>query len=153
MKDVKWKIEIKIGGKITLDDCIYGIAKAKEELVLNYGSLEIELGTLQRHTRGNVNLPVGGAPDVLAAMYTKKQEDGTYRAHAGESYIQLVRFGEKGVEIESINSYGASSKENAENSTTQMNYYADQKLKKMTLNKEKVLKTAVKVYSPMKIKN
>ena len=149
----KMENRIKIGGKITLDDCIYGITKAKEELVLNYGSLEIELGTLQRHTRGNVNLPVGGAPDVLAAMYTKKQEDGTYRAHAGESYIQLVRFGENGVEIESINSYGASSKENAENSTTQMNYYADQKLKKMTLNKEKVLKTAVKVYSPMKIKN
>ncbi|MBT8317532.1 MAG: acylase [Lutibacter sp.] len=149
----KMENRIEIGGKITLDDCIYGITEAKKELIANYGSLEVELGKLQRHSRGNVNIPIGGAPDVLAAMYAKKQEDGTYRAHAGESYIQLVRFGENGVEIESINSYGASSKENAENSTTQMNYYADQKLKKMTLNKDEVLKTAVKIYSPMRIKN
>jgi len=153
--DERRKIEnrIEIGGKITLDDCVYGITKAKEELLANYGSLQVELGTLQRHSRGNVNLPIGGAPDVLAAMYSEKQEDGTYKSHAGESYIELVRFGENGVEIETVNSYGASSKANAKNSTTQMEYYTNHKLKKMNLNKEAVLKDAVKIYSPMKIKN
>jgi len=150
----KRKTENRItkGGTITIEDCIYGITKAKEELLAKYGSLQVELGTIQRHSREEVNLPIGGAPDVLAAIYSKKEEDGTYRAFAGESYIELVRFGKDGVEIETINSYGSSSKENAEHSTTQMEYFTNQKLKKKTLNKEEVLKNAVKIYSPMRVK-
>ena len=152
--DKKRKAEHRIttGGTITIEDCIYGITKAKEELLANYGTLQIELGTLQRHSREKVNLPIGGAPDVLAAIYSTKEEDGTYRATAGESYIELVRFGIDGVEIETINSYGSSSKVNAEHATTQMDYFTHQKLKKMTLNKEEVLQHAVKIYSPMRVK-
>ncbi|MCH7524395.1 MAG: penicillin acylase family protein [Bacteroidetes bacterium] len=143
---------IKKGGIITIEDCIYGITKAKEELLAKYGTLQVELGTIQRHRRANINLPIGGAPDVLAAIYSKKEKDETYRAFAGESYIELVRFGIDGVEIETINSYGSSSKVNAEHATTQMDYFTHQKLKKMTLNKEEVLQHAVKIYSPMRVK-
>ena len=151
-KKRKAEHRITTGGTITIEDCIYGITKAKEELLANYGTLQIELGTLQRHSREKVNLPIGGAPDVLAAIYSTKEEDGTYRATAGESYIELVRFGIDGVEIETINSYGSSSKVNAEHATTQMDYFTHQKLKKMTLNKEEVLQHAVKIYSPMRVK-
>lgn len=152
--DAKRKAENRVimGGKITIEDCIYGITQAKEELIAKYGTLQIELGTIQRHIRGKVNLSIGGAPDVLAATYSKKQEDGIYRATAGESYIELVRFGKNGVEIESINSFGSSSVVNTKNSTSQMNYFVNHKLKKMTLNKEAILKNAKRIYSPMKIK-
>ncbi|NQV78893.1 MAG: penicillin acylase family protein, partial [Lutibacter sp.] len=152
--DTKRKAENRVimGGKITIEDCIYGITQAKEELIAKYGTLQIELGTIQRHIRGKVNLSIGGAPDVLAATYSKKQEDGIYRATAGESYIELVRFGKNGVEIESINSFGSSSVVNTKNSTSQMNYFVNHKLKKMTLNKEAILKNAKRIYSPMKIK-
>jgi len=152
--DTKRKAENRVimGGKITIEDCIYGITQAKEELMAKYGTLQIELGTIQRHIRGKVNLSIGGAPDVLAATYSKKQEDGIYRATAGESYIELVRFGKNGVEIESINSFGSSSVVNTKNSTSQMNYFVNHKLKKMTLNKEAILKNAKRIYSPMKIK-
>jgi acyl-homoserine-lactone acylase len=151
--DEKRKEENRIvrNGRITLGDCIYGITKAKEELLANYGALEVELGKVQRHTRGSVNLPIGGAPDVLAAMYSRKQEDGSYRSFAGESYIELVRFGENGVEVETINSYGSNANVGDEHSTSQMEDYTNQKLKKMTLNKEEVLKNAVKIYHPLKV--
>jgi len=33
-----------------------------------------------------------------------------------------------------------------------MDYFTHQKLKKMTLNKEEVLQHAVKIYSPMRVK-
>ncbi|WP_258691412.1 penicillin acylase family protein [Tenacibaculum aquimarinum] len=140
-------------GSITLEDCVFGITKAKEELLKNYGSLQIELGELQRHTRGNVNLPIGGAPDVLAAIYAKKvnETDKTYRAFAGESHIELIRFGENGVELETINSYGSNANIGDEHSTSQMEDFTNYKLKKMTLNKEEVLKNAVKIYSPMEV--
>ena len=142
-------------GSITLEDCVFGITKAKEELLKNYGSLQVELGELQRHSRGNVNLPIGGAPDVLAAIYSKKvnENDKTYRAFAGESHIELVRFGENGTEIETINSYGSNANLGDKHSTSQMENFTNYKLKKMTLNKEEVLKNAVRIYSPMKVIN
>jgi len=140
-------------GSITTEDCVFGITKAKEELLQNFGSLQVELGEIQRHSRGNINLPIGGAPDVLAAIYSKKVKDTdkTYKAFAGESYIELVRFGKNGTEIETINSYGSNANEKDTHATSQMDYFTNQKLKKMTLNKEDVLKNAVKIYSPMKI--
>ena len=140
------------GGVLTTEDCISGIRKAKAELLEKYGQLAVDIGQFQRHIRGDVNIPLGGGPDVLAAMYSREQENGQYKGVAGDSYIELVRFGPNGVEIESVNAYGSSAKEGAEHFTTQMKLFAEQKLKKMTLDKEEVLRTAVKVYSPLKIK-
>jgi acyl-homoserine-lactone acylase len=140
-------------GSVTTEDCVLGITKAKEELLKNYGSLQVELGELQKHSREKVNLPIGGAPDVLAAIYSKKvnESDKTYRAFAGESYIELVRFGKNGVEIETINSYGSNANKGDKHATSQMKSFTNQKLKKMTLSKEEVLKNAVKIYSPLQV--
>ena len=139
-------------GTVTEADCVAGIRKAKKELLEKYGTLEVPLKTVQRLIRGDINLPMAGMPDVLAAIYSKEHTDGTYKAFAGESYIELVRFGKNGVEIESVNTYGASEKPTSEYYTAEMKLFATQKLKKMTLNKEDVLKNAVKIYSPMGIK-
>ena len=93
-------------GTITEEDCVAGIRKAKKELLEKFGTLEVPLKKVQRLIRGDVNLPIAGMPDVLAAMYSKEHTDGSYKAFAGESYIELVRFGADGVEIESVNTYG-----------------------------------------------
>jgi acyl-homoserine-lactone acylase len=139
-------------GTITEEDCVTGIRKAQKELLKKYGSLKIPLKKVQRLIRGDVNLPMAGMPDVLAAMYSKEHTDGTYKAFAGESYIELVRFGEKGVEIESVNTFGTSEKLNSKYYTTEMKLFATQQLKKMTLNKDEILKNAVKIYAPKGIK-
>ncbi len=151
--DEKRKKENKVVryGVVTEEDCVYGIIKATEELLANYGSLEVTLGEFQRHSRGDVNIPIGGAPDVLAAIYSSKNDDGKYRAFAGESYIELVRFSENDVEIETINAYGSNANIGDKNATSQMEMFTNEKLKKMTLNKEEVLKNAIKVYHPLKI--
>jgi acyl-homoserine-lactone acylase len=135
-------------GTVTEEDCIAGIRKAKKELLEKYGTTKVPLKKVQRLIRGDVNLPMAGMPDVLAAMYSKEHTDGTYKAFAGESYIELVRFGENGVEIESVNTFGASEKPLSAYYTSEMKLFATQELKKMTLNKEEVLKSAVKIYSP-----
>lgn len=139
--------------KITEEEAALAILEAQEELMKNFGKLEIPLASFQRHTRGDVNLPIGGGPDVLAAMYSKPYENGTYRASAGESYIALVQFGEDGVLIETINSYGSNANIGDPHSTSQMELFTQQKLKKMTLNKDEVLKNAVKIYHPLKVSN
>lgn len=141
------------GSKLTTEDCIYGLRRAKEELINNFGSIEIPLGDVQRHIRGKVNLPIGGGPDVLAAIYSKKLTDKTYKAHAGESYIQLVRFGEDEVEIESVNSYGSSTNLGSIHATSQMKMFTNQQLKKMSLKRDSVLKSAIRIYHPLRIAN
>ncbi|MEM6317395.1 MAG: penicillin acylase family protein [Bacteroidota bacterium] len=140
------------GSPLTENDCVVGIRTAKAKLLSKYGKLEVSLGEMQRHIRGDVNIPLGGAPDVLAAMYSVEQENGQYKGRAGDSYIELVRFGPDGVEIESVNAYGSSAKEGAEHFTSQMELFAGQKLKKMTLDKEEVFESAVRVYSPRRPK-
>lgn len=140
-----------LGGQITEQDCVQAIQKAKKEMLEKFGTLEIELGKVQRHIRGNVSLPLGGGPDVLRAMYSKRTEDGKLKGFAGECFIELVRFGEEGVEIETVNVYGSSAKPDSPHYTDQMEMFVDKKLKKMSLDKEIVMKEAVKIYSPRKV--
>ncbi len=141
----------RIGNHITEAQCVAAIEKAVAELKEDYQNIELPLGTLQRHIRGEENIPLGGAPDVLGAMYSKKQENGQYKGTAGESYIELVRFSDKGVEIESINAYGTSAKPNRPHHTDQMQLFAEQRLKKMTLDKEQILAEADTIYAPLKV--
>jgi acyl-homoserine-lactone acylase len=127
---------------------VKSLQEASKELVENFGSINVPLGRFQRHSRGEVSLPMGGAPDVLAAIYSEKQKDGTYRPIGGESYIELVRFSKNGVEIESINAYGNAEELENPFATSQMSHFTKQKLKKMTFDKEEVLAKAIKVYQP-----
>ncbi len=113
-----------------------------------FGKKNVPLGDIQRHVRGNQNLPMAGSRDVLAAMYAQEYKKGRFKTYQGESYIELVRFGAEGPEIETINAYGAANRAKSPHYTDQMEYYTQQKLKGMTLNKEQVLKKAKKVYHP-----
>lgn len=114
----------------------------------HFGKSPVPLGTLQQLSRGAKSLPFGGGPDVLAAIGSKLQKDGRLRPTAGESYISLIRFSENGPEIESINPYGASAVPESPHYTDQMDLFVKQKRRKMTLDKEKVLQQAVRIYHP-----
>lgn len=136
------------GDLITEALLVEAVRSAQKHLIKHFDSATIPLKTLQRHTREDVDISITGAPDVLAAMYAQKQKNGTIRAVAGDSYIQLVRYSENGVEIESVNAYGAAAKEGHPHSTDQMDLFSKLQLKKMTLDKEVVFKNAKKVYHP-----
>ena len=87
----------------------------------------------------------------MAAIYSRRQKNGQLKTIAGDCYIQLVRFDENGVKIESSNVYGASAKEESPHFTDQMELFVQQKLKPMTLNWEEVRANAVKRYHPLKV--
>lgn len=123
---------------------------AKHHMLKYFGSLRVPLGQVQKHVRGNVELPIGGAPEVLAATISQPYKNGMRRTYVGESYIQLVKFSNKGPEIESIHAYGASAKPNSPHYTDQMQMFVEQKLKPMTLDKEAIYKNADRIYHPVK---
>ena len=125
------------------------IRKSKMELVRDFGSINIQLGDLQRHQRGNVDIPLGGGPDVIRAAYPQPYKNGRFRVFVGDSYIMLVKFTKNGPEIHTVSPYGASNKPNSPHYTDQMQLYANKQTKPMTLNKAEVYKHAEKIYHPL----
>jgi len=153
-KLVKIEGEFDRGNYITEAQCVTAIKQAKEFMLEKYGTIEIHLGQLQRHRRGEVDLPIAGGPDVIAAIYSKPTEDDKYKAYVGESYIQLARFQKGKLPIlETVNAYGTSAFPSNEHSTDQMQMFVNQKLKPMTLSLEKVKAEAVRKYHPLKLEN
>jgi acyl-homoserine-lactone acylase len=124
------------------------IREAKKHMIKHFGKLEVPLGEIQRHIRGGKSYPMAGGPDVLAAMHTDYYKNGILKTRHGESYIELVKFSENGVEIETVNTFGASSKKDSPHYTDQMELFVAQKTKKMTLDKETIFREAKKIYHP-----
>lgn len=133
---------------LTEAEFVAALEKTQEHLLEHFGTIYVALGQMQRHTRGKVDLPISGAPDVLAAIYGKPQKNGQTRVIAGESYIQMVQFTKAGAIIESVNAYGSSAHEDSPHFTDQMQLYTQHKLKPMTFDKAEILENAERVYSP-----
>ena len=117
-------------------------------MIKYFGKTKVMLGEYQKLVRGNKELPSFGLPDVITAMSSTSYKDGKVRVFSGESYIELVKFTNSGPEIESIISYGSSDKVDSKHYSDQMDLYLSFKTKKMTLDKNKVYKSAKEIYSP-----
>ena len=78
-----------------------------EFLTENYGKIDIPLGTVQRLKHGTVNLPLGGGPDMLRAIYTRN-DGNIMKGVAGDCYIQFIEWDTEGnIRSESIHQFGA----------------------------------------------
>ncbi len=138
-----------ISGSIPKEVFVKGLHKAQKHLLKHFGSLDIPLGDLQKHVRGERAEPIGGMPEVLAALYTQKYKKKYRQSFLGDSFIMFVTYNENGVEqIESVNCYGASNHPESPHYDDQMSLYLNQKVKTMSLDKATVLQNAVKQYHP-----
>ncbi|MFN8358029.1 MAG: penicillin acylase family protein [Spirosomataceae bacterium] len=134
---------------LTTDECVEALRSVKEHLLKHFKTVDITLGDLQKLVRGDKELPMSGIPDVLAAMASDNHKNGKLKATAGESYIELVKFTKNGLpEIESISPYGASNHPESPHYADQMELFTQKKTKKMSLDKQTVLKEAERVYAP-----
>ncbi|MBI1780407.1 MAG: penicillin acylase family protein [Sphingobacteriales bacterium] len=114
-----------------------------------FGKIGIVLGDYQKLVRGNNEFPLGGIPDVLAAMANVPYKNGMVKNDYGDAYIELVRFPKDGLPIiESINAFGASNHPDSPHYKDQTLLYLQQKTKHMSLDKEEVMKHAERVYHP-----
>lgn len=147
-KLLKGKNSLAKGDELTPALMVEALQWSQDHLIKHFDSSQVALGEVQQLSRGDKSIPFGGGPDVLAAVGSSFQKDGTLRPAAGESYISLVKFSAQGPEIETINPYGASAVPTSPHYTDQMDLFAQQKRRKMTLDKEIVLRQAVRVYHP-----
>lgn len=143
------QVELETG--INFPDSVFANALrySRDHLMKNFNSIDIPLGDVQRLQRGNVDMPVGGAPDVLAALHTEPLPNGREKAVGGDTYVQLVRFTKTGLpHIESLLPLGNSARPNSPHFTDQMDLYIKQQTKVMTLDKATIFKEAERIYNP-----
>lgn len=128
---------------------VTALAEAQKHLMKYFGKIIVPLGDFQRHRRGEVDLPVGGGPNILAAMYAAEGKDGRFESKVGDGFIQFVKYDQTGpVLIQTMMPYGASSKPDSPHYTDQMEMYVNQQLKEMTLDMEMIKAQATSAYHP-----
>jgi acyl-homoserine-lactone acylase len=154
---IKYIFKIKHYGQeelekgIFLPDSVYALALrySRDLLLTNFKTIDVPLGTVQRLQRGNVDMPVGGAPDVLAALHTEPLPGGREKAVGGDTYVQLVRFTKDSLpHIESLLPLGNSARPDSPHFTDQMELYTKQQTKTMTLDKATIFRDAERIYHP-----
>jgi len=143
MKDHKYE-------KLTTLEALETYEYIYDFLMKNYQRLDLSLGEVQRLVRGDENWPQSGMPDVLAAVQSESFGKAQRKMNSGDAYIEFVRFPKDGSLplIESVNTFGASSVKGSKHFADQRAMYQAQTLKKMTLDKEEVLKNAESIYHP-----
>ncbi len=134
--------------KMTTQECVEVFTAVREQMMKDFGRTNLQLGDIQKLVRGEKEIPLPGLPDVLAAMQSKPYKNGMVMGTQGDAYVELVRFTKDGPIIETMNTYGASSKKDSPHYTDQMEMYTHQQTKKMSLNKEEVYKNAKRIYHP-----
>jgi acyl-homoserine-lactone acylase len=89
-------------------ELVLRLEDAARRLSARFGRLDVPFGEVHRLRRGAVDLPVGGGPDTLRAVYARESADGRYVGRAGDSYVLMVAWDRAGrVEARSISPYGS----------------------------------------------
>lgn len=124
------------------------IGLAREHLIKHFGTTKVTLGEVQRLVRGDNDYPLSGLEDQIASMRSVKWEDGRFKGTLGESYIQLVRFSEKGIEIRSSINFGASNRKESPHYDDQVDLHLNKQTKEMRFEKEWIMENATRTYHP-----
>jgi acyl-homoserine-lactone acylase len=126
---------------------------AVDYLTQHHGRIDPTWGEVNRLVRGNVNIPIDGAPDVMRAIYPAKMgEDGQLDAAAGDTWISVIEWDKDGkMQAEVIHQYGsATSLPSSPHYADQAEMFATHKWRKALRDKEAIKKQASREYTPTK---
>ena len=134
-------------------DPMEALAETANDLMENFGRLDPEWGEVNRIIRGDVNLPLDGAPDVLRAIYADRDgvaKEGVMNAFAGDTHIIIADWAEDGsVTVDSIHNYGSATlDESSPHYSDQAELFAAGGYKRIAMTLEDVLKEATADYRP-----
>lgn len=114
----------------------------------HFDRLDPTLGEVQRLRRGEVDLPIGGGPDVLNATYTSPAPDGRRVGRAGDCFVLLASFGEGGVRARAIHQYGSSSRPGSPHFADQAPLFVRRETRRVWLTEDEIRAHARAEYHP-----
>ena len=139
-----------IDGMDVEDDMfIEAVAYATDHLMEYFNTLDVTLGELQVHVRGEKEYGVHGFADALAANYNTPYTNGRFKTFVADSYVQFAQWNRnQSLNLETLVPYGSSNRESSKHYNDQMELYVNQQTKKMSLNREEIFASAERIYNP-----
>jgi penicillin amidase/acyl-homoserine-lactone acylase len=136
--------------RLTRNEYVTRLRKAKDVLEEHHGSPDVPWKKVNRIIRGDVNMGMGGGPDILHAVYGDLREDGTLKGHTGDSLVMLVRWDRKGrVSSRSIHQYGSATSDPASpHYADQVPLFVKREMKDVLMDKEEIMKNLEREYRP-----
>ncbi len=128
-------------------DPVITFRRAMEYLIRHYGKLDVPLSQAQRLRRGNVDLPLGGGPDILNAVYFTEKE-GRLEGWAGDCYIIIVEFAPDGVRSWSLHQYGESNHPDSKHYSDQASMFTQRLMRKTLRSEAKIREHLEREYHP-----
>lgn len=136
--------------ELTIDVLMESLQEAVELLLEHHGRLDVPWEQVNRLRRGEVDLGLGGGPDILHAVHGVLEPDGRYRGVAGDSYVMLVTWDADGrVRSRSIHQYGSATlDESSPHYADQAPLFVRRELKPVWMDKDDILANLSRAYRP-----
>lgn len=128
-------------------DPVQAYRDAVRYLLTNYGRVAVPLGTVQRLRRGDLDLPLGGGPDILNATHSK-DDGGQLIGWAGDSYIQVVEFHPDGPRSMALHQYGNVNRADSPNYSDQARLFQRRTLRRTLFDPAELAERTVRIYRP-----
>jgi len=127
-----------------------GFIKAAGILRKRHGRLDPPWREVNRLIRGDVDLGLGGGPDVLHAVRGDLGKDGRLKGVTGDSYVLLVRWDRHGrVRSESVHVYGSATiNKKSPHYADQSPLFVQRKLKPVWMNEKDIRANLEREYFP-----
>ncbi|BCL80845.1 7-beta-(4-carbaxybutanamido)cephalosporanic acid acylase [Ktedonobacteria bacterium brp13] len=121
---------------------VNALAQAAQDLLSQHRALDVPWGDVYRMQRGNVNLPASGAPGdplgVFRVLGFQPQQDGTWVANGGDSYMAIVEFSTP-LRARVLLTYGNSSQPGSPHNGDQLNLYAHNQMRDALLTVPEIM--------------
>ena len=125
------------------------LESAVEWSIKHYGTLNVKWGEILRLKRGQTDLPLSGGPDIVRAIYSKKENNNRIGI-AGDCYFQIVEWDQEGnVSAESIHQFGSATLDSSsKHYDDQAQLFASHKMKPVLMNLDDIKLNLEKMYKP-----
>jgi penicillin amidase/acyl-homoserine-lactone acylase len=114
-----------------------------------HGRIDVPWQEVNRLVRGDVDLGIGGGPDILHAVYGSDPVDGRIAGRAGDCYVLMVTFDKDGVTSQSIHQYGSATlDEKSPHYADQARLFVKREMKPVWLDEADIRANLESEYSP-----
>ncbi len=116
----------------------------------SHGRIDVPWAEINRLQRGELDLGLGGGPDLLHAVYGQMLDDGHLRGRQGDSYVMLITWDREGqVHSRSIHQYGSATLDEASpHYADQAPLFANRELKPVWLDEAEIRAHLEREYHP-----
>jgi penicillin amidase/acyl-homoserine-lactone acylase len=135
---------------VPTDTLLAHLHEAARTLLGNHGRLDVPWQQVNRLRRGEVDLGLGGGPDVLHAVYGTPDGKGHLLGYTGDSYVLLVCWDAQGrVSAQSIHQYGSATQdEKSPHYSDQSPWFARRELKPVWMEEADIRTHLSREYRP-----